>query len=358
MSDGFPDIKSVVVRVITDKPVRKTPYQVKGVFMRQYPGNPIIPFLDGSYRDRFLYPRVQVKILNEQIYIIGIHEGSDPVLEIAKKFETFDFGNITFTIQDCEIEDIGQQFIRSDKLIRYRFITPWVALNHMTGGKYKLLTNKDKPSYLNKLLGQNIVFLANEVGAQLKEDIFTKVQVPSLFPKSIDDNKWGAFTGEFKTNFVLPNYIGIGNGITRGFGTLYSMFNPDSFTFNEKELKESFSADENTENSIADEPGLEVISATDVPKPRRVRRKNSKKKRNKSNKTQAFKGSSRNSKQRKQNSSAGPQSKSKKNFKKSGHVFSEEFDIEEQVSQKNNESSDDNEDRFNTEKHHKRQHKF
>ena len=65
MSDSFPDIKSVVARVITNKPVRKTPYQVKGVFMRQYPDEPIIPMLDGSYRDRYLYPRVQVKILNE-----------------------------------------------------------------------------------------------------------------------------------------------------------------------------------------------------------------------------------------------------------------------------------------------------
>ena len=31
------DIKTVVERVITDKPVRKTPYQVKGVFILQYP---------------------------------------------------------------------------------------------------------------------------------------------------------------------------------------------------------------------------------------------------------------------------------------------------------------------------------
>ena len=93
MSESFPDIKSVIVRVLTDKPVRKTPYQVKGVFMRQYPDEPVIPMLDGTYRDRFLYPRVQVKILNEQIYIIGIHEGVDAVLSLAKKFDIFDFGN-------------------------------------------------------------------------------------------------------------------------------------------------------------------------------------------------------------------------------------------------------------------------
>ena len=89
MNEEFPDIRSVVIRVITNKPVRKTPYQVKGVFMRQYPDAPIIPMLDGSYRDRFLYPRVQVKILNEQIYIIGVHEGVDSVLSLAEKFKEF-----------------------------------------------------------------------------------------------------------------------------------------------------------------------------------------------------------------------------------------------------------------------------
>ena len=72
MSKQLPDIKSIVIRVITDKPVRKTAYQVKGVFMRQYPNEPIIPMLDGTYRDKFLYPRVQVKVLDEQIYLIGI----------------------------------------------------------------------------------------------------------------------------------------------------------------------------------------------------------------------------------------------------------------------------------------------
>ena len=102
MSDSLSNIDSVVVRIITDKPVRKTPYQVKGVFIRQYPDQPVIPMLDGTYRDKFLYPRVQVKILNEQIYIIGVHEGVEPVLSLIEKFDIFDFGNITFEIQNTE----------------------------------------------------------------------------------------------------------------------------------------------------------------------------------------------------------------------------------------------------------------
>lgn len=239
MSDSYPDIKSVVVRVITNKPVRKTPYQVKGVFMRQYPNEDIIPMLNGSYRDRYLYPRVQVKILNEQIYLIGINEGVDSVISLNERLKSLDFGNITFDVEHTDLDSVSNQFTPSDNLVHYKFITPWVALNHMTGGKYKFLTNQEKPSYLNKLLGQNIIFLAKEVGVDLTDDILTKVKVSSLFPKPVDDNKWGAFMGAFKTNFILPNYIGIGNGITRGYGTIYGASGSDALSFDENELNKA-----------------------------------------------------------------------------------------------------------------------
>lgn len=361
MSDSFPDIKSAVVRVVTDKPVRKTPYQVKGVFMRQYPDEPIIPMLDGSYRDRFLYPRVQVKILNEQIYIIGIHEGVDPVLSVAEKFEMFDFGNITFEVQDCDIENVDQQFIPSSRLVRYRFITPWVALNHMTGGKYRFLTNQEKPSYLNRLLGQNIIFLANEVGINLEDNIYTKVKVSSLFPRPVDENKWGAFMGEFKTNFVLPNYIGVGNGITRGFGTIFGMFNPDSFSFDEEELKQDFTSE--TSEPLAEQDDLESVSASDVPKPKRKRRTVYKGKRQHQKKQDESAQNRKKNKHPKKKKHVHNQSKIQKQKRKpprSGRIFSEEFDIEEEGTNTNTNVSDENveDQKFNTEKHHKQQHKF
>ena len=383
MSDSFPNIKSVVVRVITDKPVRKTPYQVKGVFMRQFPDEPIVPMLDGSYRDRFLYPRVQVKILNEQIYIIGVHEGVDPVLSLAEKFKTFDFGNITFEVQGCDIEKVENQFVPSGRVVRYRFITPWVALNHMTGGKYRFLTNQEKPSFLNRLLGQNIIFLANEVGVNLEDNVFTKVEVSSLFPRPVDENKWGAFMGEFKTNFVLPNYIGIGNGITRGFGSIFGMFNPDSFTFNESELKQE-SKEKTIEPMLDKTDDMESISAADVPKPRRRKKSaprhqqsrpaNKDKKQeqqgqqDRPNKKRFNKNSNQNQPQRQnQHQNKKQEQLQKQNQqrrpKRSGRVFSEEFDIEDDGRNVGNRVSEDkgdskNDAEFNTEKHHKRQHKF
>ncbi|MEC7746436.1 MAG: CRISPR-associated endonuclease Cas6, partial [Candidatus Neomarinimicrobiota bacterium] len=254
--------------------------------------------------------------------------------------------NITFEIKNTDIEQDEQQFIPTDRLIRYRFITPWVALNQMTGGKYRFLTNQEKPSFLNRLLGQNIVFMAKEVGIDLNDRVFTKVKVSSLFPKPVDENKWGAFMGEFKTNFVLPNYIGVGNGITRGYGTIYGMFNPETFSFDEDKLAKEKS-ETPTETFTEDDDQIDSVEAHEVPKPKRRQRKPRPKK----------------TSRRKRKSSHQHNSQAR-GIRTGGRIFSEEFDIEDDKLQKGNMIADDeieespDDSKFNTEKHHKRQHKF
>ena len=59
MIDNTPKIKSVTVKIKTDKPVQKTPYQIKGVLMKNFPNEEIVPMLNGAYRKKFLYPRIR-----------------------------------------------------------------------------------------------------------------------------------------------------------------------------------------------------------------------------------------------------------------------------------------------------------
>ncbi len=285
MVSNDPENRAVLAILITDKPVKKTAYQVKGVFMRHYPDLDIIPMLDGKYRDRYLYPRVQVKVLNEQIYIIGIGDGSDCVLQLIDKISTLDFGNITFEVNDKNIIDLMDQFQQTDQLIRYRFVTPWVALNQNTGRKYRALNNSKRVSVLNKLLGQNIIFIAKELSVDLEDKVFTKVNLSSLFPKPVDENNWGAFSGEFSTNFNLPNYIGLGNGITRGYGTIYGLYNPKDFNFEKETSTEDPSNKDEESDKMSVTSELNGISVDDIPKSRRKSLKQKKgKKRHRSKK--------------------------------------------------------------------------
>ena len=345
MNEIFPDIKTTVLKLSTDKPVRKTPYQVKGVFIKKHAGEPITPMLDGTYRKKYSYPRVQVKILNEQIYIIGIKEGVEPVLSIPNKIKELDFGNITFAINDFEEETLNQQFALSGSLVKYSFLTSWAALNHVTGNKYRSTPFKKKKSYLNKLLGTNLIFLAKEMGVAIKKGIYTKVEIPNLHPKSIDDNKWKSFKGDFKTNIILPNYIGLGNGITRGYGTISGLFDINAVVF-DKELDREETRD------------MDLVLPDDLSKKRKkIKDKKPMEKRFKKGKS--FKGIH---KQRNKDSVGSKKSfyKKNRNYGKSKRILSEDFDVvaDGNIITHEKESDLQDDQRFNTEKHHKQQHKF
>ncbi|MFQ6615725.1 MAG: CRISPR-associated endonuclease Cas6 [Fidelibacterota bacterium] len=273
MSKNSHPIKSIVARIGTDKPVRKTPYQVKGVIMRDFQDEPIVPLIDGSYRERFLYPRVQVKILNEQIYFVGIKEGVEPIQSVAQKIKIMNFGNITFEVDGVDVEVVDNRFSPASRLIRYTFLTPWIALNDTNLGKYRYMYGDERVKFLGRLLSQNIVFLAKEMGLDLNTKIYSRLNLDTLNPKMVDDGQMGAFQGEFRTNFVLPNFLGVGNGITKGYGALFSQFNPADFSFDESKLKRSSSR----KNSVEDMPEdweKEALAPDDIPRSRRVRRPN------------------------------------------------------------------------------------
>ena len=316
--------ESIAIRLIADKPVRKTPYQVKGVFMKQFSEQEIVPFLDGKLRNKYLYPRVQVKILNEQIYIIGIKEGVEPVMSLIDNVNSFNFGNITINIDKYDIEENIHQFKVTEKLFRYKFITPWIALNRSTGGKYRFLSDQEKPLFLNKLLGQNLLFIAKEIGEEIKTKIYTKVIVDNNVPEKIDDNGWGAFAGEFKTNFILPSYTGLGNGITRGYGTLFSLNNPNTLIKeNSKEKTDDYFEEEiNEEDEL-----MTFVTIDDVPI---INRRKKHKKRN-------------NNFKRKRKNKNNKLSKNKYGKQKNQPQTKEYSDV-------------DDDTRFNSEEYHKKQH--
>ena len=94
------------------------------------------------------------------------------------------------------------------------------------------------------------------------EKVYTKIIIPSLFPKSVDEKRWGSFSGEFKTNFLLPSYIGIGNGLTRGYGTIFGMFNTDTFNF----IKDKTKSEKENQGVklVSEEKNVEAIDVSEL----------------------------------------------------------------------------------------------
>jgi hypothetical protein len=96
-------------------------------------------------------------------------------------------------------------------------------LNSNTSKQFDSKNEEEKLQYLNNLFAKNIVFITQDTGFELPKNIYSQIIVSTLKPSNLDQNGWRAFNGEFYTNLVMPDYIGIGNGITRGYGTISSI---------------------------------------------------------------------------------------------------------------------------------------
>ena len=64
---------------------------------------------------------------------------------------------------------------------------------------------------------------------EIKKSIYIDISLDKLDVETMEDGKTGSFEGSFKTNIILPNLIGVGNGITKGYGVITSNVNYPEF---------------------------------------------------------------------------------------------------------------------------------
>ena len=81
-------------------------------------------------------------------------------------------------------------------------------------------------------------------------------------PHNHEENGWRSFNGEFRTNFMLPNFIGFGNGITRGFGSIFSLNHPNNLEF-QNSLREV--EDYTIEKINEDDNAISCVTINDAP---------------------------------------------------------------------------------------------
>ena len=81
----------------------------------------------------------------------------------------------TLDIEKFDLEENDNQFKSTDYLLRYKFITPWAALNRKMFSHYKSLSENEKMVLLKKLIGQNLLFLSKELGPENCSKIYTNI---------------------------------------------------------------------------------------------------------------------------------------------------------------------------------------
>jgi hypothetical protein len=199
-------------------PIQESGAQLRGFFATKFNEYSL---LHQHNADKFIYryPMVQYKMIDQTPIVIGINEGAEVLKEIYDEYE-----KITLNGNDYEIVERGitykkEDFSISEKLVKYEFITPWFALNQENFRKYLSFDKGQQAELLNKNLIGNILSMSKSLDYQVPEKIKCHTELKSR-SSSLKGNEIIAFKGSFITNFQIPNYLGLGKSVSRGFGTV------------------------------------------------------------------------------------------------------------------------------------------
>ena len=166
------------------------------------------------------YPVVQCKQIKNMLMVIGLSQGANLLLEISGGEKEFRIGENTCTISGRDQGIRNEAFSISDKIHTYEFLTPWLALNQQNAKKFYDLKGKpERDAFMQKILTGNLHTLAKSIDYDLPAPLTCKSRVRFKRERIHQENVM-VFLGTFGTNLRIPDYLGIGQSVSLGFGTI------------------------------------------------------------------------------------------------------------------------------------------
>lgn len=173
---------------------------------------------DGGYR--YSYPLIQYKRINRRAAILCIGPGTDTIgkfffdsdleLRIGDKVEKFEVDNIRAYRSLIQIWDYK---------FSYR-IRRWLALNQENYETYsKFESIAEKSAFLEKILTGNVLSLAKGLNIFFDKQAECKITgLSEPFVVRYKGTKLTSFDAEFISNVSIPDYAGLGKGVSIGYG--------------------------------------------------------------------------------------------------------------------------------------------
>ena len=173
---------------------------------------------------RYAYPLIQYKRINRKAAITCIGEGTEA---IGKFFSSCNFdvvlGNRNMTLEVESVRAHKTLVQVWDSVFTYH-LRKWLPLNQENYRKYEALDSiVERYTFLERLLTGNILSFAKSMGVYFDKQVECKITSADE-PRIVNYKgvQMMSFDVEFKSNVSLPDYIGLGKGVSLGFGTVVS----------------------------------------------------------------------------------------------------------------------------------------
>ena len=170
----------------------------------------------------YRYPLIQYKVTDKKASLVCLNEATEDIHYLLRQ-RSFDF-RIGKEFVKYEIEDVRLKYEKIqtwDQDIRYNILN-WMALNQENYAIYQDFRSlADKLAFLENLLEKHIRIFMEAMHAD--EPIPLRVNIEEMKGDKYIEYKdifHLTFSMNFSTNLSIPNYVGLGKGVSVGFGNI------------------------------------------------------------------------------------------------------------------------------------------
>lgn len=212
-------LKILRLTLHSDAPMRGDAARLRGFFATTFNEYAL---LHQHVTDRLIYkyPLIQYKMLDGSPLVLGINEGSDVLKEIYDKFNEIKLGESKYSIMERGITVKSEEFGCTEEIHSYSFSTPWLALSQDNYPKYLNAGREEKKDLLRRILVGNLLSASKGLGYVAKEHIRLEVGQMRDEICLLKGMKVTGIRGEFTATFAIPQFMGLGKSVSRGFGAV------------------------------------------------------------------------------------------------------------------------------------------
>jgi len=202
-------------KINTDKTKR-----ISATKLRGYLGHLFIEDSEFHHHDEnpYRYPLIQYKRIQNELIILGINDYSKVIFENLSNLKEIVLPNYKIPITSIEFSSITHQV--TDETTKYEFQTPWIALNSENYNKFKTINYELRYRFLENIMVGNFLSALKGMGITIHHKLYTSIKRLSSKYVTVHQNPFCSFYAQFTTNLNLPDLIGIGNSVSKGFGVI------------------------------------------------------------------------------------------------------------------------------------------
>lgn len=169
---------------------------------------------------RYKYPLIQYKRIRQKAAIVCVGEGTEDIGELFNNFcSPIQIGKRQMVLEVEKVKASRPIVQLWDHLFDY-YIRNWLPLNSENYQKFEQMDGLvERTQFLENILTANMLSFCKGVGIRLENEVSCKIlQIEEQQRTSYKGVRLLSIGGTFRTNLSIPDYVGIGKGVSLGHG--------------------------------------------------------------------------------------------------------------------------------------------